>query len=155
MSDDPRLSPERRAAMQAWLSRRIDARRRRRRGFVIAGAVGGGVAVLGLAAWIVVAPQEVQERWVDCYAAVDTDAAFATAVRSNADAVDDRTAAALSACGELWKHGLVDGVEHVTAPEFVLCQRTDRSLAAFPLLGGVAAGEVCTSVGLTPPTRTD
>lgn len=155
MSDEARLSPERRQAMQVWLARRIEARRRRRRGLVIAGALGGGVAAFGLAAWMVVAPQEVQDRWVDCYAAADTDAAFATAARSASDPIDDRNAVAISACGELWEHGLIDGVEHDTAPVFVLCQRTDLSLAAFPLAEGSAASELCTNLGLRPPTRTD
>jgi hypothetical protein len=155
MSDEARLSPERRDAMQKWLAQRIETKRRRRRGLVIAGAVGGGVAALGLVAWMVVAPQEVQDRWVDCYASPDTGAAFATAARTNSDPIDDRNAMALSACGELWKHGLIDGEQHETAPEFVLCQRTDLSLAAFPLTEGLAASELCTTVGLKPPTRTD
>ncbi|MFG6402524.1 hypothetical protein [Microbacterium sp. P04] len=153
MSDEPRLSPERREAMQNWLKGRIRAQRRRRRGLAITGAVGGGVAVLGLVAWMVVAPQEVQDRWVDCYAAADTGAPFATAARSNSDAVEDRNAVALAACGELWRQGLVDGTKHSDAPEFVLCQRTDLSLAAYPLSDGTTADGLCSSLGQKPPTR--
>lgn len=148
-----RLSPERREAMRQWLDGRIRARRRRRRVLAVAGAAAGGVVALGLVAWLVVAPQEVQDRWVDCYAAADTSAPYATAVRSDADAVDDRNRFARAACQALWRQGLVDGEKHEDAPEFALCQRTDLSLAAFPLAPGEAADELCTRLGLKPPTR--
>ena len=92
MSDQPRLSPERRAAMGEWLQGHIARRRRRRRRLAIAGAAGAGVLTLGLAAAIVLAPQEVQDRWVECYPEADLSSPYATGVRDGAEPVGDSQA---------------------------------------------------------------
>ncbi|WP_133411852.1 hypothetical protein [Agromyces badenianii] len=155
MTGEPRLSPERRADMEQWLTGHIRARRRRRRNLAIVGAVGAGAVSLGLAAWIVLAPREVQERWVDCYAAADLDSAHAGAARSNSDPLEDRDAIALAMCADMWERGLVDGAPHEEAPELALCMRPDRSLAAFPRnAAGVVETDrdLCAGLGLRTPT---
>lgn len=152
MSDQPRLSPERRAAMGEWLQGHIARRRRRRRRLAIAGAAGAGVLTLGLAAAIVLAPQEVQDRWVECYPEADLSSPYATGVRDGAEPVGDREAYALSMCENLWEQGLVDGTARDAAPELVLCRRADLSLLAFPRDDSAApAEEFCRDLGLYTP----
>ncbi|GAB3617118.1 hypothetical protein GCM10027416_16750 [Okibacterium endophyticum] len=164
MSTPPSLSPERRAEMREWVMRHVERRKRRRRRVAMAGVGVVGVAALVTAAWVVIAPQLVQERWAFCYEEPSLDASHSEGVRSESDDLGDPVAHALDMCATLWATGIIGqpstgepptGEKIYPVPELTLCVRTDQSLAVFPTgepgSSATDANDFCSSLGLRAP----
>ncbi|SDZ45073.1 hypothetical protein [Herbiconiux ginsengi] len=139
MTPEPRLSDERRSNMRRWVLDYVDRRKRRRRRLAIAGAGVIGVAALSAAAWVVTAPQSVQERTVSCYSAASLDSTIAAGERYSGEAVGDPGEHALGMCAALWSAGVLGGSTppstgptDAPVPELTLCVRADQTLAVFP-----------------------
>jgi hypothetical protein len=141
MTDAPKLSPERRAAMRGWVLDYVDRRKRFRRRLTIVGGAVIGVTALSAAAWVVLVPQEVQQRQVVCFDAPSLDAHQAGGQRFSGDEVGDVAAYAVEMCSQLWQSGVIgqgdtppptSGTASFPVPHLTLCVRADQSLAVFP-----------------------
>ncbi len=151
--------------MRGWVTGYVQRSKRRRRRMAVAGIAAASVATLATAAWIIISPQQVQERWAFCYEDAALDAPHSEGVRHSGDELGNPAANALDMCATLWSAGILGGTAGVPVtgepvhpvPDLALCVRADQALAVFPvgpasdtptLITGPDATEFCSSLGL-------
>lgn len=136
----PSLSPEAYERVRTGVLATV-RRGRRRRDFLLGSAAGIGVTILvGGAAVLVTAPQEVRERQVWCYGQTDLSGAPEVGQRALDDPVADAARYAVDFCAAMWRAGIVAGDPgaaptagaQADAPALELCVRTDGTFAVVP-----------------------
>ncbi len=160
MAEQTSLRPELREQMGDWVMGYVHRRKRLRRRLTVAGvSFAVGAAVIGVSAWVALAPQSVVDRHVTCFEHPTLSSRSIESVLSDSGSVHDPAANAVSLCEDLWRVGGLhvggpvanSGGDVYAVPSLTLCARTNGTYTVFPRPADpVTPAAFCDSLGLVP-----